>query len=499
MDTNGEIIEVDDGGIYRRTRPENNTGDWLSMNGTVQVNEQHDVAYDTISNIIISGNQDTGTTQQQAPGSLTWDSVSTADGGDVAVDTMSASPNSIRYSSFQNLGSFRRRTYNSSNILQSTVFPLLTGSIGWSSSFVSPVEVNAVNGARIVIGGSNGIAESLDNGSTATYLSTASINDDGLAYGANGNAEVLYAAVSSTILVRLSGTGAPVATAAAFPGGFIPDIVIDPSDENTLYAIDSNQVFVTTNAGTSWTDVTGDLVNTNLRAVEFMVGDTTSVVVGGQGGVFRMGPAAPGIWDQLGSGMPNIVVHDLDYDPVDNVLVAGTLGRGAWLLENASTPNPFQVSVGNFVSSGDPGGPFSPSCKTYTITNDDSISINWTATSDAFWLDISPSSGTLAAGTNIDVNVCINNLAVYAAPGDQTATVAFTNTTNAVTRERGATLAVTNTDYVSIVFNMDSNPGWTTEGAWAFGTPTGGGTNSGDPTSGHTGSNVYGYNLSGDY
>jgi hypothetical protein len=50
-------------------------------------------------------------------------------------------------------------------------------------------------------------------------------------------------------------------------------------------------------------------------------------------------------------------------------------------------------------------------------------------------------------------------------------------------------------------FPMDSNPGWTTEGGWAFGTPTGAGgaCANPDPTSGHTGSNVYGYNLSGDY
>jgi len=48
---------------------------------------------------------------------------------------------------------------------------------------------------------------------------------------------------------------------------------------------------------------------------------------------------------------------------------------------------------------------------------------------------------------------------------------------------------------------MDSDPGWTTQGLWAYGTPTGGGGQYGnpDPTSGYTGSNVYGYNLSGDY
>ncbi|TVQ62963.1 MAG: hypothetical protein EA378_03885 [Phycisphaerales bacterium] len=44
--------------------------------------------------------------------------------------------------------------------------------------------------------------------------------------------------------------------------------------------------------------------------------------------------------------------------------------------------------------------------------------------------------------------------------------------------------------------NMDSNPGWTTEGEWAWGQPTASG---GNPSSGATGPNVYGYNLNGAY
>jgi len=49
------------------------------------------------------------------------------------------------------------------------------------------------------------------------------------------------------------------------------------------------------------------------------------------------------------------------------------------------------------------------------------------------------------------------------------------------------------------VFDLESDPGWTTDSDWAFGQPSGGGSYSGDPTAGYTGSNVYGYNLSGDY
>jgi hypothetical protein len=45
-------------------------------------------------------------------------------------------------------------------------------------------------------------------------------------------------------------------------------------------------------------------------------------------------------------------------------------------------------------------------------------------------------------------------------------------------------------------WNMDTDPEWTTENQWEWGVP--GGT-SGNPSSGYTGDNVYGYNLQGSY
>ena len=44
---------------------------------------------------------------------------------------------------------------------------------------------------------------------------------------------------------------------------------------------------------------------------------------------------------------------------------------------------------------------------------------------------------------------------------------------------------------------FDENPGWSTQGQWAFGPPLGGGVY--DPYSAYTGTNVYGYNLAGNY
>jgi agmatine deiminase len=51
-------------------------------------------------------------------------------------------------------------------------------------------------------------------------------------------------------------------------------------------------------------------------------------------------------------------------------------------------------------------------------------------------------------------------------------------------------------------FPLNTNPGWTVQGQWAFGHPTGQGGSQHDypdPSNGYTGTNVYGVNLSGDY
>ncbi len=45
-------------------------------------------------------------------------------------------------------------------------------------------------------------------------------------------------------------------------------------------------------------------------------------------------------------------------------------------------------------------------------------------------------------------------------------------------------------------WNLDTNPGWSTTGNWAWGKPLG---SEGDPSQAHTGQNVFGYNLAGAY
>jgi hypothetical protein len=48
------------------------------------------------------------------------------------------------------------------------------------------------------------------------------------------------------------------------------------------------------------------------------------------------GNPAAAIWRELGANLPNAPVLDIEYDPVDDLLAIGTMGRGAWIFENVS-------------------------------------------------------------------------------------------------------------------------------------------------------------------
>ncbi len=58
-------------------------------------------------------------------------------------------------------------------------------------------------------------------------------------------------------------------------------------------------------------------------------------------------------WSEMAPDLPTVDVFDMEYDAVDDVLVAGTLGRGAWILRNVAAEfgSSSVVSSGAVVSS----------------------------------------------------------------------------------------------------------------------------------------------------
>jgi photosystem II stability/assembly factor-like uncharacterized protein len=121
---------------------------------------------------------------------------------------------------------------------------------------------------------------------------------------------------------------------AAYTGGTVVDIAIDPADPNRAFVVDPDQVFFTTDAGAAWTDATGNLGALNVGTIRSLAFRDTrhAAIIGTDIGVFIADGPNFNNWQRLGECLPRVPVYDLDYDSVDEILIAGTLGRGAWLL-----------------------------------------------------------------------------------------------------------------------------------------------------------------------
>ncbi len=158
-----------------------------------------------------------------------------------------------------------------------------------------------------------------------------------------------------------------------------------------------------------------------------------------------------------------------------------------------------------FVAKGPVGGPFTPTSKTYTLTNTDSEPIGFeVSASDCMpWMRItSEPTGEIPPGGSVDAVVEIyDGYAEILPAGLHQSMIMFSNlTTVNGSAEAGVDLVV-DLPPLQYEWNFDLDPDWTPRADWGWGHPSGGGGENGspDPTSGHTGSSVYGYNLGGDY
>jgi hypothetical protein len=394
------LLEGDDGGIYQLTSPWNTgtpgvpQGKWTSLNGNLDAIEAVSVAYDPANDITLVGTQDNDVLE--GTGSA-WHTVLPGDGNGQAVAVVG---NTVyHYSMANNFHVFSRTPFNAAGTAGTPQPVLLAAPLasptgprqpplsglnaqdrGKSSYITIPYAINAVNPQRLVLG-YNGVYESSDGGDTIVPIDPPS--DEGevvvpgpvtaVAYGSTANADVLYVARGSTIFVR-DGAGSEFTRAkqldAADP---IQDIVLDPTNWQRAYAVGGSHVWVTLDAGRSWTDITGSLATqgqnaglNNVQLVKLPAGGPGQpavdvLLVGSRAGVFRTvnpvgDPTDPGnygkpsslnpnqVWAQFGRSLPNAPVSDLVYVPatqagtrqVGDVLVVATLGRGVWEIKGAA-------------------------------------------------------------------------------------------------------------------------------------------------------------------
>ena len=94
-------------------------------------------------------------------------------------------------------------------------------------------------------------------------------------------------------------------------------------------------LYVTEDHGASWRSLAEGLPSRTVNVVREHPDNPDLLFVGAEDGAFASRDRGV-TWGPLGSGMPTVPVDDLEIHPRDQDLVAGTHGRGIWILDDIS-------------------------------------------------------------------------------------------------------------------------------------------------------------------
>jgi len=137
-------------------------------------------------------------------------------------------------------------------------------------------------------------------------------------------------------------------TSAGFTGTNIQRVVADPVSANTFYitraSYGGGQVIKSTDFGTTWTNVSGNLPTVPVNDLFIDPANTSHLYAGNDFGVYWSNDGGT-TWTKLSNGMPFVPVQDFSFFDNGSVrfLRAATHGRGVYEL-NIDSPLPVELT-----------------------------------------------------------------------------------------------------------------------------------------------------------
>ena len=325
------IYAGNDGGIYKSV---NGGGSWTTLNTDIAIHQFYAgiSLHPTDPNKMMGGSQDNGTNEYN--GSLNWLAVIGGDGGATAIDHITGntawgetqwSPGS------SNPGGPRRRDGSSGS-----AFTLKRNGINTDDRgmFIPTLYMDPVN-PRVLYFGTFRLYRTRDNGESWTALTDPSTGTGGVIRAiavARTDTNVIYISTNyGPGLIQVSPDGGTSWTAGTYPSQrLVTDIAIDPTNASVAYATVSGfgagHVWKTINRGASWIDISSNLPDVPANSIVIQPG--IEIDIGTDLGVFKSTNDGAS-WTPF-TGLPNVAVFDLAFNPQTQLLVAATHGRGAF-------------------------------------------------------------------------------------------------------------------------------------------------------------------------
>lgn len=311
------IYFCNDGGVFKYNI---NAATWQDLSNGLKITQYYDIAVSqTNANIISGGSQDNGSMYRNAAG--TWQAfASTGDGMNTEIDPTNEN---IRYWEYQ-YGGFRR--YQNGSSVDAS--PAGKGGTG---AWETPFKIDPSNASRIVIG-YDLIYASNDRGVNWTAISGtlgSGGNVEQLTI-AKSNPERIYVTRGTTMFVKNIADNNWI-TKATPATSTISDIEVDPLDSETVYITNpgytgGKKVFKSTDAGTTWTNISGSLPNIAVVSIELYHSQAGGMFVGTNMGVYYRDNTLDD-WYEYGH-LPHTDVRDVEIQYSSQKIRIGTHGRG---------------------------------------------------------------------------------------------------------------------------------------------------------------------------
>ncbi len=318
--SNTTIYSCNDGGISKTI---NQGTAWTDISNGLAIKQYYRLGSSSLTtNLIYAGAQGNGTDRITAVNSVT--KVNGGEGMECLVDFTN---DNIVFTSQEN-GAFFKSTDGGVTF---TIMPV-TG-----CDFTSPILMDPNDHNNLFVGG-NDIFKSTDNGANWSNISTGSI-DGTCIYslemsGAYPN--YIYAATFGNIYRTIDAgvtwtniTNSLPVGSAAISGITISDINPDAAWVTLSGFSAGNKVYFTNDGGLSWTNYSGTLPNIPTNCIEYQSGSNNMIYIGTDLGVYYR-DASMSDWLSYNTGMPNVIIDELEINYNTSKLRAATYGRGIW-------------------------------------------------------------------------------------------------------------------------------------------------------------------------
>lgn len=323
---------VNDGGVYR-TANANAPLPTISNQGTNYRTTQFYAAAmhpTAITSYYLAGAQDNGTQQFRTSGPQSTVEVTGGDGAFTHID--------------QDEPQFQFTQYVYNDYYRSN-----NGGISWTNfsttggDFINPTDYDDVNDRLYACNGNNNYTrwDNPQTGGTFVTVTAATFGGYVTAVKVSPNtSNRVYFGTSASRVVRADNahTGAPTLTniSTGLPAGYISSIEVETGNDNHILVTYSsygvNSIWESTNGGTSWTSVEGNVPDMPVRWALFDPNNSDRAIIATELGVWSTDNLNGGstVWGASNSGLANVRVDMLQVRQSDKYVIAATHGRGLY-------------------------------------------------------------------------------------------------------------------------------------------------------------------------